>query len=452
MRWTCKTSLLVISQILNGSTKDWTPTPLDMFHEHTVHTVDHSGCGSTKQMLSNKQNKITDVKTESSPMHSTPSAKGALNINTKTIVYDPLTLKCIRDNIQHDLRYSTLPSRAVSMIRELRINNKTIRNKAYKRPEIHQTGVNRSNLLKIKCCSGKNPPNIVVATCNTQSLKSKELQVSELLDNHAIDALLITETWLTSKDSLWKQTTDLNKNQCQLHTHDRASGKGGGIALISKCYLQVTKVSSSHRRSFEQAMWKVSTKNTTLTIHGIYHPPYSLTNKITNTMFLDDFTEYITETIPDNNQTNNLFVGDFNLHVSEGNNTDIDSAIFLDTWEAMSLYQHVGFSTHNQGNTLDLVISELGSNMRVKTTTPGPFISDHHAVISILTTKRETLKQQTRMVHKLKKVTQDQWNKCFNQQNVKLNANLDEMVQSLKDEFRRVMDEPGSRIKMYCIA
>ena len=163
----------------------------------------------TEQILSNKQNKITDVKTESLPTHGTPSAKGALN--TKTIVYDPLTLKCLRGNIQHDIRYSTLPFGAVSMIRKLRINNKTIRKKAHKRPEIHQTGVDRSNLLKIKRCNGKDPPHIVVATCNTQSLKSKELQVSELLDNHAIDALLIMETWLTSKDSLWKQTTDLNK-------------------------------------------------------------------------------------------------------------------------------------------------------------------------------------------------------------------------------------------------
>ena len=214
-----------------------------------------------------------------------------------------LHLSAIRDNIQHDHRYSTLPFGAVSMIRKLRINNKTIRNKAYKRPVIHQTGIDRSNLLKIKCYSRKDPPNIVVATCNTQSLKSKELQVSELLGSHAIDVLLITETWLTSKDSLWKQSTDLNKNQYQLHTHDRASGKGGGIALISKCNLQVSKVSSSHRRSFEQATWKVSTKNTIFTIYGIYHLPYLLTNKITNTMFLDDFTENITETIPDNNQT-----------------------------------------------------------------------------------------------------------------------------------------------------
>ena len=176
------------------------------------------------------------------PKHGTPSAREAFNINTKTIAYDPLTFKCTRDNIQHDHRYSTLPFGAVNTIKKLRINNKTIRNKAYKRPVIHQTGIDRSNLLKIKCYSRKDPPNIVVATCNTQSLKSKELQVSELLDNHAIDVLLITETWLTSKDSLWKQLTDLNKNQYQLHTHDRASGKGGDIALISKHNLQITKV------------------------------------------------------------------------------------------------------------------------------------------------------------------------------------------------------------------
>ena len=138
-------------------------------------------------------------------------------------------------------------------------------------------------------------------------------------------------------------------------------------------------------------------------------------------------------------------MGDFNLHVSEGN-TDIDSAIFLDTLEAMGLYQHVSFSTHNQGNILDLMISEMGSNIRVKTT-PGPFISDHHAVISVLTAKRETLKQQTRMVWKLKKVIEDQWNECFNQQNVKLNAILDEMVHSLEDEFKRVMDELAPELK-----
>ena len=58
---------------LNGSTKGWTLTPLDMFHEHTVHTVDHSGDGSNKHLLSNKQNKIMDVK--KSPKHSTPSAR-----------------------------------------------------------------------------------------------------------------------------------------------------------------------------------------------------------------------------------------------------------------------------------------------------------------------------------------------------------------------------------------
>ena len=52
---------------------------------------------------------------------------------------------------------------------------------------------------------------------------------------------------------------------------------------------------------------------------------------------------------------NNIFLGDFSLHVS--NALDADSAIFNDSIDAMSLYQHVGFGTHKSENVLDLVNS-----------------------------------------------------------------------------------------------
>ena len=83
--------------------------------------------------------------------------------------------------------------------------------------------------------------------------------------------------------------------------------------------------------------------------------------------------------------SNNVLLGNFNLHVR--NDNDIDSTIFLDTIEAMGLYQYVSFATHRQGNTLDLVISELGSTSKVMTTAPGPYLTDHRAVISTLNVK-----------------------------------------------------------------
>ena len=106
-------------------------------------------------------------------------------------------------------------------------------------------------------------------------------------------------------------------------------------------------------------------------------------------MFLDDFTDFAAKILPE--QTNNILMGDFNLHISEDSDdpTDISAAIFIDTCEAMGLYQHVTFPTHKAGNTLDLILSEISNSIRVGTINPGPFISDHRAVICMLMAKKE---------------------------------------------------------------
>ena len=65
-------------------------------------------------------------------------------------------------------------------------------------------------------------------------------------------------------------------------------------------------------------------------------------------------------------------MGDFNLHISEGQgeHNDISAAIFTDTCKAMELYQHVTFPTHKAGNTLDLILSEVANSIRVGTVRP----------------------------------------------------------------------------------
>ena len=188
--------------------------------------------------------------------------------------------------------------------------------------------------------------------------------------------------------------------------------------------------------SFEHATWEFNVKNKQIHITGIYHPPYSLRNKSTNRAFLDDFTTFVTELLP--RCPNNLLVGDFNLHVSKDD--DIDSTIFLDTIEAMGLYQHVTFPTHKQGNTLDLVISELGNTSKVMTTAPGPYLTDHRVVISTLNIKSSQPKRQQSKVRKLNAVKTEQWEKEFNHSNITLTSNLEKDIESLATELRRVLD------------
>ena len=145
---------------------------------------------------------------------------------------------------------------------------------------------------------------------------------------------------------------------------------------------------------------------------------------------------FVTELVP--RWPENVLLGDFNLQVS--NDDDIDSTIFLDTIEALCLYQHVTFPTHKHGNTLDLVLSELGSKSRVMTASPGPYLTDHRAVISTLNVKSFQPKRQHKQVRKMDAVDTEQWEKEFNPANVTLTSNLEADVESLSVELKRVLD------------
>ena len=100
---------------------------------------------------------------------------------------------------------------------------------------------------------------------------------------------MLTETWLNNNHQNWKDTTILNRDNLKLCTANCKTGKGGGLALIHKAQYPVKTISSGTKPSFEYAVWEPRIKCNIITIHGIYHPPYSSTNMITNTKFIEDF-------------------------------------------------------------------------------------------------------------------------------------------------------------------
>ena len=85
---------------------------------------------------------------------------------------------------------------------------------------------------------------------------------------------------------------------------------------------------------------------------------------------------------------NIITLGDFILHVNDLQ--DADASICLDTLMAMGLTQHINFPTHNSPNTLDLIITEIVSLLKVVKYILGPFISDHAVVKCYLSLKRKT--------------------------------------------------------------
>ena len=298
--------------------------------------------------------------------------------------YSARELRTIRTTSQHDQRLKILPFGAIRKIKELKRNRKRRRrNKQNTRIPFKQQGCNPNNIITIKKRGHKPENNIIFGTCNIQSLKPKELQVNDLVNDYSLDFLILTETWLSDKHMQWKDCTILDKDGLSLSTADRIGRKGGGLALIHKTTYKTKLLNKGARPTFKHASWELKIKNVSLIIHSIYHPPPSLANKTTNGMFIEDFIEFVSTTLP--SHPNNIYIGDFNLHVSE---EETDPAIFNDSIKAMGLYQHVGFSTHKSGNTLDLILSDIQQTMSVMTTALGPYLSDHRPVIATLNSKR----------------------------------------------------------------
>ena len=103
-------------------------------------------------------------------------------------------------------------------------------------------------------------------------------------------------------------------------------------------------------------------------VTGIYHPPYSTKNQITNKIFIDDYIDHTTNLL--SYHSNNIILRDFDLHVSKDDDTD--ATIFTNTCEALGLYQFINFPTHKSGNILDLLLTEVASDATVLGTHRGP--------------------------------------------------------------------------------
>ena len=66
----------------------------------------------------------------------------------------------------------------------------------------------------------------------------------------------------------------------------------------------------------------------------VYHPPYTTSNTITYTTFIDEFTEWLTDQIV--NYDNLYITGDFNIYI---NNTILDdeASAHVDSWTTLWL-------------------------------------------------------------------------------------------------------------------
>ena len=139
------------------------------------------------------------------------------------------------------------------------------------------------NLISVKLSS--NPRTYLskqVSLClmNTRSIRNKTTDILDHVQEHDIDIVAMTETWLSNKDTDIPVIKTLTPPGYSLVHHPRSSRRGGGIGILHKDHIKATgKHTFNQIRSCEAMSVKLRYHaNFSITLLVIYRPPITRMN------------------------------------------------------------------------------------------------------------------------------------------------------------------------------
>ena len=200
----------------------------------------------------------------------------------------------------------------------------------------------------------------------------------------------ICESWFNDIDSatLSELTLPGYSKLCHCPRGDR---RGGGIALLVRYGLYVTKVFSAERSSFEVSEWLVVFGTGRLRVFIVYRPKYSADHPVTTGVFFHEISDYLDSLAMCNELL--LICGDFNIHIDVP--SDADTIRFKDLLNSMGLVQHVKRPTQIHGHTLDVIITRQADDVVDGELLPERYFSDHATLIC----KLRVLKPASKIKH-----------------------------------------------------
>ena len=142
--------------------------------------------------------------------------------------------------------------------------------------------------------------------------------------------------------------------------------------------------------SFEYSEWIITSGLVRLRLVAIYRPPYSPNHPITANMFLTEFAEFLESIVMSTEPL--IMAGDFIIHVNVP--SDNDTVRFLDLLSSIGLQQHIDFSTHVSGNTLDLLITRPSDSRLIRGVQPDAYFSDHCSMLFSINTSKPQLSRK----------------------------------------------------------
>lgn len=213
---------------------------------------------------------------------------------------------------------------------------------------------------------------------NARSIVNKAALIHDVIADHGIDLLAITETWV------YDDSPDVHKYEAApvgfsiVHAHRRPRpgaerGHGGGVALIHRndVQLRVSHADPAATRSFELLLVRVVNCAISPTIAVIYRPPASSR---------PDFVTELSNLIESGALgTRYIICGDLNCP-GPGGTRGLVATELLELMDEHSLAQHVHDATCSSGNILDHVITSGGNMVVDDVSITDVGLSDHSLV------------------------------------------------------------------------
>ena len=188
------------------------------------------------------------------------------------------------------------------------------------------------------------------------------------------DFILLTETWCNPSIS----DADLSIPGYQLEVEmrkdraDTAHGIGGGLLVYSRCGLKILLNEKMNNIEFNQFVsFSILTEGEPVNVILVYRPPNSGRENI------DKLCELLRRM-----QKNAILIGDINLpHIDwESGNADTRGRALYNTVQEENLEQLIRFPTHDKGNTLDLLITNMASSV-ISVSDEGKLGKSDHCII-----------------------------------------------------------------------
>ena len=265
---------------------------------------------------------------------------------------------------------------------------------------------------------------LTLSHANIRSIRNKIWYLQEQIQYMKFDICAISETWLKAESE--EPVHNKAPPGYNLISLPRMDGHiGGGIALLYKSSLNVTKIHSLNNPiTMECSTFTVKSDHTNLTSLVIYEQPTSST--ITFCEELATILEGITSM-----KSNIMIIGDFNIHIE--NIAKPDTITFNDFLDSFNLQNHVIFPTHIAKHHLDLCITEWDWGL-FQSISKDHLISYHNFIHFKLRAPKPYVSTKRISYRKLKNINNDLFK-------IELSTNLMESLNSISSHSARDLVE-----------